>query len=99
MTGKYLGKIKSVSFGYCEYLFGLHFELGGEDWGTCTSYQYNPIYKNEPKELHSVEMLERIQQLLKSAKVDRVEKLKDKPIEATFEGSLLKEWRILTEVL
>jgi hypothetical protein len=40
-----------------------------------------------------------VSKLLKEAKVDSVEKLKGKPIEATFDGNMLKEWRILTEVL
>jgi hypothetical protein len=40
-----------------------------------------------------------VSKLLRDAKVDSVEKLKGKPIEATFDGNTLKEWRILTEVL
>ena len=40
-----------------------------------------------------------ISKLLKDAKVDSVDKLKNIPVEVTFEGVMLKEWRILTEVL
>jgi hypothetical protein len=40
-----------------------------------------------------------VSKLLKESKVDSVEKLKGKPVEVTFEGNMLKEWRILTEVL
>jgi hypothetical protein len=40
-----------------------------------------------------------ISKLLKEAKVDSVDKLKNIPVEVTFEGMMLKEWRILTEVL
>lgn len=99
MAEKYLGKIASVSFGYQEYMFGLHFTLSGDGWGVCASYQYNPTYMNESEEHHSIEMLEKVQRILKAAKVDRIEDLKNKPIEATFEGTLLKDFRILTEVL
>jgi hypothetical protein len=41
-----------------------------------------------------------LSKLLKEAKVDSVGKLKDIPVEVTFfEGNILKEWRVLTEVL
>jgi hypothetical protein len=40
-----------------------------------------------------------LSKLLKEAKVDSVEKLKGKPVEVTFDGNRLQEWRILTEVL
>jgi hypothetical protein len=36
---------------------------------------------------------------LKDAKVNSVDELKGKPVEVTFDGNMLKEWRILTEVL
>lgn len=93
-----LGKISNVYFGYNEYCFGLHLELSGQGWGTCTSYDYNPNYKGDviPYEL---KMIDNIQKLLKDAKVDKVEQLKGKPIEVTFESNLLKGFRILTEVL
>lgn len=96
---KELGKIKSVSFGWSEYLFGLNLTLGGEGWGTSTGIYYNPTYKNESQELHSVAMLSKVQELLKDAKVETVDKLLNKPIEATFEGTILRDFRILTEVL
>jgi hypothetical protein len=40
-----------------------------------------------------------VSKLLKDAKVDAVQKLQGIPVEVTFDGNLLKEWRILTEVL
>jgi hypothetical protein len=93
-----LGKIQKVSFGYEEYLFGLKLTLSGQPWGTCTGYYYNPSYKGDNTQ-YIKEMIDNVQKLLKDAKVDSVDKLLNKPIEATFEGSLLKEFRILTEVL
>jgi hypothetical protein len=44
-------------------------------------------------------MVERIDKILTDAKVYSVDKLKGKPVELTFDGNMLKEWRILTEVL
>jgi hypothetical protein len=45
------------------------------------------------------EIMRYLSKLLKEAKVDSVDKLKGVPIEATFDGNMLKEWRILTEVI
>jgi len=99
MINKVLGKIESVRFGYSEYMFGLNLTLTGNSWGVIASYEYNPSHKDEPIELNSLKMLKQVQELLTAAKVDTVDKLKNKPVEATFEGNLLKDFRILTEVL
>jgi len=40
-----------------------------------------------------------LSKLLKDAKVDSVDKLKGVPVEVSFDGNMLKEWRVLTEVL
>jgi hypothetical protein len=40
-----------------------------------------------------------VSSLLKDAKVNSVDQLKGKPVEVTFDGNMLKSWRILTEVL
>ena len=40
-----------------------------------------------------------VSKLLKEANVDSVDQLKDIPVEVTFDGMMLKEWRILTEVI
>jgi hypothetical protein len=40
-----------------------------------------------------------VSDLLNQAKVRSVDKLAGIPIEATFDGNLLKSWRILTEVI
>jgi hypothetical protein len=40
-----------------------------------------------------------LSKLLNEAKVSSVDKLKGIPVEVTFDGNMLKEWRILTEVL
>ena len=46
-----------------------------------------------------VKVLRRLSKILKEAKVKSVYQLKGIPVEVTFEGNLIKEWRILTEVL
>jgi len=40
-----------------------------------------------------------MENLKKDAKVNSIDKLKGIPVEVTFEDNMLKEWRILTEVL
>jgi hypothetical protein len=99
MNNKKLGKIESAEFGYCEYMFGLHLTLSGNGWSVSAGIWYNPAYKNESVELYSIKMLDRVQKILKDAGVRSVSELKGKPIEASFDGNLLKDFRILTEVI
>ncbi|HEY5563888.1 MAG TPA: hypothetical protein VIK72_19405 [Clostridiaceae bacterium] len=93
-----LAKIKSVRFGYSEYLFGLTLGIGGEGWGVVGSYYYNPSYKGH-EDNGMVTMMDNVQKMLKDANVETVDKLLNKPIECTFDGNILKEFRILTEVI
>lgn len=109
---KKLGKIESVKFGvggYGDAMIGLHVTLSGGGWGVadskanwdaemikCTS---NCQWTEEDRDRQYAEILRFLSKLLCQAKVNSVDKLKGIPIEATFDGNLLKEWRILTEVL
>lgn len=109
---KRLGKIEAVSFGLGGYqgaMLGLHVTLGNGSWGVggsksnwdaemidCTK---NSKWSESDRDEWYAEIMRYVSKLLKEAKVDSVEKLKGKPIEATFDGNTLKEWRILTEVL
>jgi hypothetical protein len=61
-------------------------------WGNYEDYMSD-------RDVRYSEIMRYVSKLLKDDKVDSVEKLKGKPIEATFEGNTLREWRILTEVL
>jgi hypothetical protein len=100
MTGKMLGKIESVSFGYLEpWIFGLNLFLSFGSWKTNTGFQYNPEYPKENEALWSVKMISDVQKFLKDAKVNTISELKNKPIEGEFIDSTLKDFRILTEVL
>ena len=107
-----LGKIAHVSFGlggYQDCCIGLHITLEGKGWGTCTSkdaWDKNLITWSKSCKWTERERLEQyseilcyISDLLFKAKKTSVDQLKGIPIEATFDGTILKSWRILEEVL
>jgi hypothetical protein len=109
---KRLGKIESASFGLGGYqgaMLGLHVTLGNGTWGVGDSKgnwdaeqiscsEHSKWTESDRDEWYS-EIMRYVSKLLKDAKVDSVDKLKGKPVEVTFDGNILKGWRILTEVL
>ena len=109
---KKLGKIESVSFGLGGYqgaMLGLHVTLSSKGWGVGDSkgnwdseqvkWSEHSKWTEEDRDGWYAEIMRYVSKLLKEAKVDSVDKLKGKPVEVTFDGNILKEWRILTEVL
>jgi hypothetical protein len=109
---KKLGKIQSVRFGhggYQDVCIGITVSLGDGSWGVSdfkgawdpelvTTSEYTKwTEKDRTKSID--ESIRFVSKLLKEAKVDSVDKLKNIPVEVIFDGNLLKEWRILTEVL
>lgn len=110
---KLLGKIASINFGlggYQDAQLGLSITLEGKGWGTNTfigiwDYSYIPspteshYWTEEDRTNKLIEVNRKISELLKEAKVSTIDKLKNIPIEAKFECGILKDWRILTEVL
>lgn len=109
---KKLGKIESVSFGLGGYqgsMLGLHVTLGNGSWGVNDSranwdseqieWSKYSKWSEAERDMWYSEIMRYVSKLLKEAKVDSVDKLKGKPVEVTFDGNTLKEWRILTEVL
>ena len=110
---KKLGKIKHVRFGHGGYqdaCIGLSLTFSGNDgWGTGTfvpggwQQSIEPTehseWAEEDRDKQRAECIKKIDELLTEAKVQCVTQLKDIPIEATFDGMMLKDWRILTEVL
>lgn len=109
---KALGKIESVSFGYGGYQdmqFGLTVTLsfrgmgcidfieGG--WSEDVKVDKYTKWTETDRSNQRVEMVKKINKLLKDANVNSIDQLKGKPIEVTNEGLKLKSWRILTEVL
>jgi len=109
---KELGKIQSVTFGlggYQDACLGIHITLGGESWGvssTKSTWDSNMIKHSEythwteqDRDKSFAEIMRYVSDLLAAAKVTSVDKLKGVPVEAEFDGNLLKSWRVLAEVL
>jgi hypothetical protein len=109
---KELGKIEKVNFGHCGYqdaCLGISFVLSGSGWGLMDSkstwdaelikHTENSQWTEEDRNKQYSEIMRYVSKLLKDAKVDSINQLEGKPIEVTLDGMLLKEWRILSEVL
>ena len=112
MNGQRFGKITNVYLGiggYQDYEFGVYFDLGGDGWG-CSSWMgtWSPgLRKHKPgdqwdesnRDETFSKLCRHIDELLNQAKVTKLDQLIGKPIIATFDGNLLKRWRLLTEVI
>lgn len=109
---KELGKIERIEFGiggYQDSCIGIHFTLSGNSWGVQDSksaWDANRIecseyckWTEQDRDRQYAEIIRYISGLLADAKVESIKDLKGVPVEATFEGMTLKEWRILKEVL
>lgn len=107
-----LGKINSIRVGFGGYqdcCFGVSFDLGSEAWGVGDFWgDWSPSmmprsdhakWTEEDRKNGIADAMFKLDALLKAAKVSDVTNLVGKPIEATFDGNLLKSWRLLTEVL
>jgi hypothetical protein len=105
---KELGKIKSARFGYGGYQecqFGLSVDMGGEGWGVgnfkgfwATSSEGTKWTESDRSNAYA-ETMRFLKDLLDDAEVTSVDQLKGKPVEVEFDGNMLKDWRILKEVL
>ena len=109
MTGKILGKISSVRFGFIPdrpHLFGLDlmFSLGdGTGIGSGGMYTVN-ISENckwsaEERRAGIEKMVDKLSWILEDAKVTDVASLKNVPVEVSIENNTFRDFRILTEVL
>lgn len=112
MTEKRLGKIERVTFGHGGYqdaCLGLNITISGEGWGTQTSksaWDANLIkhsehckWTEEERDRQYSDIMRYVSDLLKDAKVSSIDKLEGIPLEVEFEGNILQDFRILTEVL
>ena len=112
MYEKKLGKIESVQFGlggYQDSQLGLSITLGDGSWGVgdfkgnwdaeSIKWSENCKWTEEDRDKGYSDTMRFLSKLLKDAKVRSVDKLKGIPVEVTFDGNTLKEWRVLTEVL
>lgn len=104
-----LGRIQRASFGwggYQEAMIGLSLTLGGKSWGVG---DFKGTWGIERSEHAKWSEEDRVRQLgeaviflrdtLKAAGKQSVDQLIGVPIEAVFEGNMLKSWRVLEEVL
>lgn len=110
MDGIMLGKIKSCIFGACGYqgaMFGARFDISGDGWGVGADQvggwkiersKHAKWTEDDRLKAHA-EMLLKLSKTMDDAKVEYFHQLKDKPVECIFDNGLLKEWRILKEVL
>lgn len=106
---KELGKIKSATFGmggYQECQIGLWLSLGGEAWGVSAGEGAWGIERSEFTKWSEEDRLTEagkaamtLARLLQKARKYAVQDLVGLPVEVTFEGNRLKDWRLLTEVL
>lgn len=106
---KELGKIQNITFGwggYQEAEFGLSVTMGGEAWGVGSFRGTWGIARSDHAQWTEEDRVRQlgetalyVRDLLKAAKKQHVAELKGVPVECTFEGNSLKEWRILSEVL
>lgn len=108
---KRIGKIKKASFGHGGYqdaCIGVSFDLGsdkdlwgvGDFWGAWATTRSDYCKWTEADRLTQLgEAVMRLNATMRDANVDRVERLAGVPIEVTFDGNTLKEWRVLTEVI
>ena len=103
MDGKVLGKIQKIDLMEEYGHIYLQVELGSDipnapegNWGVQNSYPIIPGEKAIDLDKWTIFPLADIMQ---AAQVSNLQSLKGKPVEATFEGNLLKHWRILTEAI
>lgn len=108
---KRIGKIQSISFGlggYQDAQIGVSITLSSDKgcWGVCDFRGYwamerskNCKWTDDDRRAALGDMVMWVGDLLNSAKKTKLDQLKGVPVEVTFDGNTLKEWRILTEVI
>ena len=109
MTGKILGKISFAEFGTVRdypFLIGLQvgFKLadgcGVMDGGAhCVNISKECRWEEIERQQVITVAIEKIDKILKDAKVNYVSELENKPVEVEIEKNTFKSFRILTEVL
>ena len=112
MDGKMLGRITKATFGfggYDEAMFGLSLTFTGGGDGSWGCGHFEGPWSMEPSEHTQWTKESQIKQMyeacwllkdtLVKAKKKDVSQLVGVPVECTFEGNLLKSWRVLEEVL
>jgi hypothetical protein len=107
-----LGKITRIKFGYVGYQdmqFGLYVEFSGDGWGVSTTISnawsldmevgaYTK-WTEADRDAGFARTMREVNRIMKEAKVTDVNGLAGIPVQITFENMMLKDWRVLTEVL
>ena len=109
---KRLGKISSVKFGYVgtrDMQFGLSLEFSGKGWGVGNTISHAwsldmesdkyTKWTEADRDAGFAKTMREINRIMKDAEVHDINKLAGVPVELTFDGNLLKDWRVLTEVI
>lgn len=106
---KELGKIKAATFGlggYQDCQIGFWLTLGGEGWGVTAGSGAWALERDkhckwteEDRRAALADSAWKLAETLKEAKKHSVQDLVGVPVEVTFDGNMLKSWRVLTEVL
>jgi hypothetical protein len=112
VSGKQIGKIEWCAFGvggYQDAQFGVSFTFSGKGWGvggwfiggwgTDTKVGPNTKWTEEDRTRSLADTMRFVDNTLRAAKVSSFDKLKNIPVEVTFEDNVIKSWRILEEVL
>lgn len=109
MNGKELGKITRAQFGRGgrdDCMVGLSLTFQGKGWGVCDFMGFWSLERSERCEWSEDDRLKEIgrvgmklAELLQKTGGKDVSDLVNKPVEVTFEGNVLKSWRLLEEVL
>jgi len=106
-----LGKIRKIGFGYGGYqdaMFGLSLEFSfgsgrvadfKGSWGVDMKPSEHAEWDEAVRSRIFDETMRFINQMLIEAKKRDISELVNVPVEVTFEGNVLKSWRILTEVI
>jgi hypothetical protein len=104
-----LGRIQKISFGWGGYqdaMIGINLTLGGQSWGVGDFKGTWGIERSDRAQWSEEDRLRQLgeacmwlRDLLTKAKKQTLDDLVGVPIEATFDGNLLKSWRVLEEVL
>lgn len=107
-----LGKIEKIRFGfggYNEAQVGLWLTFSGDGigvshgiqggWSLHIKHSEHCKWTEEERDVGYAKMCREVQEVMLKAKVEEVHQLVGKPVEMTFDGMILKDWRILTEVL
>lgn len=106
---KRIGRISDIYFGlggYQDTQIGYWLTISGKGWGTQTG---SGSWASEPSTGARWTVEERnsalgatcinLVEIMNTVGVKRLSELKDVPVEVTFDGTIMRSWRVLDEVL